>query len=784
MWRPERIRDLACLGVLVLVVAAFFWPLIATDAWIPHGGGDLVSFLWPMYDYAARSLRSGTVPLWNPHLRSGAPFLADNQSGVFYPPNLLTFALSGPPSYAVMQGLVVFHVWLAAAGTFVLLRGLKLRRVAALTGALGFALSDLFVTHLGNLNLNATAAWLPLVLWLTHQALTRRKPAWAAAAGVTLAVAALAGHAQMLLFLGLAVALYVVYHLGRLLCTERRRVAKPAARGVGLAALIAAVGIGGAALTLLPAYEMAAHTGRGHLSYEEATRYSLPPRALIGLVAPDFYGRGPAGFWAPWDRVEVGYAGVGTLLLAGSASLTLISGSLRRRAGPTTDDRPSPSSGFPVGFFALLVPVAFVLAMGRYTPLYSLLYRHLPAFDQIRAPARLIVLGNLGLAALAAYGLHTLSSTESRGKHRSAGGDHVRWMAIAAGVGAVILVVLGLPQARSLPPPDRVAQATLSIWVTATLLALNGLLLVLARRSAWALWLVPLLLALDLIVLGSTTEIEHHDPTRGFDHPEVVSRLREDPDLFRIESTTSAWQPDAALMHGLYDIGGVYNPLSLAPYEAYLWTRGSRDGPRHNLLGVKYVLADPRDRPEGEQLVPVPLPASAIDVYLNPAALPRALFVTSHRVVSDHEAAWQAIHDPAFDPARTVILERDQVLDDASSLQPGETIGGGGQVAFARYDPNDIELRVEAKVAGWVVLSDVYYPGWQAMLDGEAAPVLRANYTFRAVPVPAGEHTLKMTFAPRTWRVGLTVSLTTWLALAAAAVITLRTRGSAHLTRS
>ncbi|HEY67917.1 MAG TPA: hypothetical protein G4N97_06560, partial [Thermoflexia bacterium] len=150
--------DLATLGVLLLVILAFFWPLILAHQWIPRGGGDLVSFLWPVYRFAARSLRAGVIPLWNPYLYSGAPFVADNQSGVFYPVNLLTFALFGEPSYAVMEGLVVFHMWLAGANLFALARGLGLRRPAALFGGLAFALSDLFVTHIGNLNLNATAA--------------------------------------------------------------------------------------------------------------------------------------------------------------------------------------------------------------------------------------------------------------------------------------------------------------------------------------------------------------------------------------------------------------------------------------------------------------------------------------------------------------------------------------------------------------------------------------------------------------------------------------------------
>ena len=88
--------------------------------WIPHGGGDLVSFLWPQYSFAAKHARR-MIPLWNPHLYSGAPFLADNQAGVLYPINLLAFR-SCPTCRIVMEGLAIFHIWLAGAAMYVGLR--------------------------------------------------------------------------------------------------------------------------------------------------------------------------------------------------------------------------------------------------------------------------------------------------------------------------------------------------------------------------------------------------------------------------------------------------------------------------------------------------------------------------------------------------------------------------------------------------------------------------------------------------------------------------------------
>jgi len=783
-------RDLAALGILLLIILAFFWPLVFAGQWVPRGGGDLVSFLWPAYRFAARSLRAGVVPLWNPHLYSGAPFVADNQSGVFYPINLLTFALFGEPSYAVMEALVVFHVWLAGAGLFGLARGLGLRRPAALFGGLAFALSDLFVTHVGNLNLNATAAWLPLLLLLAHRALTRGSPGWAAGAGVVLAVAALAGHGQMLLFLALALVLYLLYRRA----ADWQRGShedcpywRHAGRTLGLAALILAVGVGGAALTLLPAHEMAAHTGRGRLPYDEATRYSLPPQALIGLLAPGFYGRGPAGFWGPWDRVEVGYAGVATLVLA---VVGIIQSPKPKAQNPKTETQNPPpairNSQFAIcNFFALLVLLALLLAMGRYTPLYGLLYCYVPTFDQVRAPARLILLADLGLAALAAYGLDRLLRG---GVNRCAvpvlspstslrAGVVERWAGPGALVAGGILLAVGLPQARAVPPPGRVPQATASVIVAATLLGLSGLLVWLARRRRWAAWLFPLLLAADLIGLGSTLEAEPNDPTLGFRHEDVVAFLRRDGELpsasgggalFRIEGVAGAWQPDAALVHGLYDIGGVYNPLELAPYQAYRWAVGERGVPLYNLLGVRYVLASKGQPPGDERLVPVYTANPEIDVYRNTAALPRALLIYRSQVVPDHAAAWQAIHAPGFDPTQTVVLERGQVENGEWRMANDEwRVAGGGHVSFVRYGLNEVELAVRTPVSETLVLSDVYYPGWRATVDGVPVEVLRADYVFRAVPLPPGEHTVRMEFTPWTWRVGLAVSIVTWVGLGA-----------------
>ena len=214
-----RKLDLFAILLLALTCAGFYWRILFGGAWMPSGGGDLVSFLWPTYTFAARSLRSGVLPLWNPYLYSGMPFAADNQSGLFYPVNLLVFLLVPNLTYFVMELMSVSHVWWAGVGMYILLRTMNTRRVPAFAGALAWMFSDVFVIHFGNYNLIAVAAWLPLIFATFRSPLPLPRSGegrggglrCALAAGALWGMAALAGHAQMTLFIGLWLGGYALF---------------------------------------------------------------------------------------------------------------------------------------------------------------------------------------------------------------------------------------------------------------------------------------------------------------------------------------------------------------------------------------------------------------------------------------------------------------------------------------------------------------------------------------------------------------------------------------------
>lgn len=759
--RHPIIRELGVAALLLLAALGFFWRILFTpDAWKPAGGGDLVSFLFPIYRFAAASLSSGDLPLWNPHLYVGAPFLADMQTGLFYPPNLLLFLLSPNFAYKALEWMAVLHIYLAGLFMYLCLRylepGRPLRMTAALLGAVAYMFSDMFAVHFGNLNLIAVAAWLPLIFLLFWRALRMRRLGLAAGAGVAFGLSTLEGHLQITLYIGLALAVAMVVEAS--LCHRSRR---GWAWSFLALALTAAVAIGLASLVLLPAFEYTRLSPRAGLAYKDAARYSLIPGLLGEMLVPAlFSSREPSLYWGVWDRVAVGYLGIFPLILAGLALL------LRR--------------GRRVALFVVLAVVAFLLALGGESVVHGWAYLLLPGFGQLRAPARAILLLDFSLAGLAALGLDRLLGPLGRRARRA---FNSAWRVLLWLGGAAILIggawtYLVIYQAQDRDPVLFWRVSAAGSGVIWAVLMLGASLVWLAARRSGRLrrrvlgWLAVGLVFLDLATVAAYTDLGDKPPTSGYDHPQIVEFLRAEPGFFRIDSRTDVWdvwQPNLALLAGLYDVGGVDNPLVVADVARYLEGTGGRSTRLYDLLGVGYVLGSKEVTLDWDKFSLAFDGDPTVNVYRNESSLPRAFMVHRAVVADDQEDAWARIHQDAFDPATTVVLESGQPLEGPAGVED--------RVQVVRYAPNALEIELEAGAEGYLFLSDPFYPGWKAELDGEPAELLRADYAFRAVKVPPGSHRVTMSFRSGSWYVGLVLTLLTVLLLLVFGGLALLRRG-------
>lgn len=416
-WIGDAVAAVMLVGFVLLLYA----PLLFTNRVL--AGGDIQLYFYPYWEYVGATLRAGRLPFWNPYLFLGAPLLANPQAAALYPLHWPLFAAGGMglPVTQQIYWSAALHTWLLGLGGYALLRRWRYPVAPALLTGVILAGSGFVGGLLGHINQLNAVTWLPWAAFCLAAVRVKPRqpwPAWRtlllAAAGFAFATALmlLAGHTQSVFINLFGLGVWLVWPWGR------HGEEGPRGSGVGegaparspftihhasfkhflvsvspgLLVYCAGVVIGVllAAPQLLPTLELSELGLRsGGLDYGEASSFSLKPLALGWTLLPS-YGLTnlSAVFDTPGYTEYVAYVGIIGLLLA-------LIGAWRGR-------------GSARAFGLLLGGLGLFLALGRWNPLYFLLYRFVPGFDLFRAPARWMMLYTLGAAVLAGVGLATL----------------------------------------------------------------------------------------------------------------------------------------------------------------------------------------------------------------------------------------------------------------------------------------------------------------------------------------------------------------------------------------
>ena len=453
-----------------------------------------------------------------------------------------------------------------------------------------------------------------------------------------------------------------------------------------------------------------------------------------------------------------------------------------------------------------------ILAGKEVTLLLSLLYELLPGFEWMHphGPDWIKVILYLGLALLAGA---TLSRLGELGRN--------------AGTLIAVPVLTSLLLTTFVMSGGDQSLFSTDPGVTISLLALvaTNVCVVVYALSTSGRWISALLMVLvvfaDLFVAGRAIiadyetadlgkELVKIDLTRYYEPTGAAKFLRSETEdaparyfgfgphqhgekrsfhynnWFAERNTTALLASNLATTSGLQSIQG-YNAVHIARYDEYMEALNGRSQDYHNtdvvpqgldsplldLLNVRYIVVPAVTQPDQSVLRelkdtnPTVYSDERVDVLENRDALPRAWIVHSAKQVARTETL-ELLDSGEVDPRQTALLERApphlSSPDDASA----------DRALLKTYGADGISLRTSTGAPGLLMLSETYYPAWKAYVDGRPAPLYVADHVLRAVPVPAGEHTVELRYESWSLRIGLAVSLTSYLLLIALAVASVR----------
>jgi hypothetical protein len=686
---------------------------------------DVPSFMYPMQTLAVTMLRKGTFPLWNPLILTGTPLLANFQSAPFSPTNFFYFFLQTKTAWSMQ--VVAQHIMVALC-TFLLLRHWKCSKFASVLGGIAFAFSGYNLIWSQWNGHTLTSAFIPLTLlfvdrWLIYQ--KRLDGVWIS---VSLALQIFSGYPQSVFYTCVGVAILWVFRL--------RSIKRPVL-ATFLLSLWCILALGVSAVQILPGKELLSQSQREVEPHPYEWAF-LPWQKTITFLAPDYFGNHATNnYWGPQDYTSnTGFVGV----IVFSLALLAI---------------PMVKKDKNILYAVALCAGGLILSYP--TPLSILIWKSGVFGMQAASAHRALVLWNLGMALLAA---HTVDAIQSKHKFR-----YQHFLVIPL----IIFVVFGV---HALSIHNSVALRNL----------LFPGILFLCFVAIWFLHFIPKrILLFSLIILELFRFGWKFTP---FAPPHIVfpttpelSFLQNQPQPFRVTGPRVI-PINMRMPYGLESLEGydaVY-PVRISKFIAAINSQKGESGilrryaivdndtsPLLDLVNTKYYLTlkiNNSGAPDPNGEIPAKYnPARFTPVFENKSivilesktVLLRAFMVYDWDILNSSEDQLGRLIDPTFTQKSKILIEKDPGIDK------GKTVAS--EVTYTKYDYQQSEITVKTQSNGILFVSDSWFPGWKAFIDGKETEILKADYAFRGVVVPQGNHTIKFTYLPDSFVIGLKITL-------------------------
>jgi hypothetical protein len=744
---------------LAIVWTALAWPWLSGAVAIPW---DAKAHFQPQLSFLAQSIARGEWPFWTPFVFAGSPQIADPQSLIFAPPFLALASVNSNPSLAAADAALFALVLAGAAAIVLLFQHRRWHPAAALLAAIVFAFGGSAAWRIQHVGQIMSYAWWPIAWLCLERALGRSSLTYGIAAGLAAGFMAL-GRDQVAYLAAWHLIAIVLWHILARDDNASRSVRFKQAVLPLLAGVLTGLTVVG--IPIIMTMLLQGDSNRVAIDVAGAERGSLHPAHLLTMIVPKLFGTAgpleqhwgpPSPIWGPVDLYlarNMGHLYLGSLPLAALVGIGIGAGRFGAR-------------GIRLTLAATIIMLVY--ALGRYTPLFGMIYHVMPGVALFRRPAdATFLIGGFG-AILAGYGLHRLLSDA-----------FIPLRNILAT--AAVLFALGLITAAFVA--NAKGQLDYATWplvqaALAALLALGALIILrrLRAQPILACLVVAMIMIVDLgwnngpsesTALPSTTydvlRPDSADPTIAWLKTHAI---KEDARRDRIELAGIGFHwPNASLVHRLDNTLG-YNPVRL---KWYADATGAGDHvalpdqrkfsnlmPSYrshlaNLLGLRFIATGvPIEQIDKTMaLAPLPLVARTPDafIYENPQALPRVRRLERWRQADPDLLIASGQWPDGYDPKRETILPLTAMLPSVER-GPADAPDTPTSTRIVSYGNMEVVVETSGARRGVVVLTDVWHPWWVAEIDGKPVDIMRADAIFRGVVVPAGQREVRFVFRP------------------------------------
>lgn len=698
---------------------------------------DVISQIYPWKTFTIDSLKKGILPLWNPYSFSGTTHLANYQSAVLTPLNLLFLVLPFIDAFSIA---VLLQPLLAGIFMYLYLRSLSLKQISCIIGSVSFMFCGFITTWMGYETLGYAILFLPLALFSIERFYALQKFKYLFLLSITLPLSFFSGHFQISLYFSLFVVLYLFYKYIHI-------------RNKKLFLYTFFYFFLGLLLTMpqvLPSIEAYGESLRSTIFQKVEI---IPWSYIATFFAPDIFGNPVTrndwfGHYAEWN----GFAGTITLILA---LYTIFSGRFKK-----------------VWFFAFASLLAILLSFQ--SPVIDLIVLLKIPVLSTSAASRIIVLLSFSIAVLGSFGIDFLLDDLKKRNLRKI----TYWLTSVTVIFLFIWLVIVL---KLFIPIDKIIIARQNLILPSILLAgLIGFILLFlfinkTKKINKLLVFVPLILLIlvSFDVLRFAKKWQEFDPkSLAYPYVAVEDKFRQISGFERVFGNLGS---EASVYYKLPSIEGydaVYNQrygqfiasvkngdLENSPRSVVLFSKqGLHSRKALNLLGVKYFvhkLSDGRspwvfpfwNYPDDFKLI---YDDGIYQIYENSESFPRVFLAGDYKIQTDPQEILNTMFLEDLDLRKNLVLEKDPKI----KLDIKD-----GSARVEKYLPNEVTINTKADGSSLLFLSDSYYPGWKVYVDGRQSEIYRADFAFRSVVVPKGEHSIKFIYDPMSFKLGLGLSI-------------------------